>query len=220
MSRPPTPPDALLLITSGCPHCPTVLAGLTELVKAGMIGRLEVVNIGVHPETARRLAVRAVPWLRLGAYELEGLRAPAELRRWAETAGTRAGMAAYVAELLKSGRLDAAIAVMRRDPAELAALTHLLADAQTDLHVRVGIGAIMESFQGDAALEALIPDLVALLQHADAHVRGDAVHYLTLSGSPAAIPHLHAALDDPAAQVRELAADGLAAMERRAQPGG
>jgi hypothetical protein len=211
-----SPPDALLLITSTCPHCPTVLAGLTELAKSGKIGRLEVVNIGAHPETAQRLNVRAVPWLRLGPYELEGLRSPAELRRWAEHAGTRTGMADYVAEMLKSGKLEPVIALMRRDPGEMPALLDLLADRQTDLHVRVGIGAIMESFQGDAALLALVPDLVTLMRHPDAHVRGDAVHYLTLSESPAAVPHLHAALDDPDPQVRELAADGLAVMEQRA----
>ena len=96
-------PDALLLIASGCPHCPTVLQGLSELVKAGVIGRLEVVNIGAHPEIAQGHGVRGVPWLRLGPFELEGLRAPAELRRWAERAGSNAGMADYVAELLKTG---------------------------------------------------------------------------------------------------------------------
>ena len=57
-----TIPDALLLIASGCPHCPTVLTGLTELVKHGLIGRLEVVNVGIHPERASALKARTVPW--------------------------------------------------------------------------------------------------------------------------------------------------------------
>ena len=53
-----TPPDALLLIATGCPHCPTVLAGVGDLVKQGKIGRLEVVNIVTHPEVAQALGVR------------------------------------------------------------------------------------------------------------------------------------------------------------------
>ena len=45
-------PDAELLIAPGCVHCPVVLDGLSALVKAGAIGRLEVVNIAQHPEIA------------------------------------------------------------------------------------------------------------------------------------------------------------------------
>jgi hypothetical protein len=207
-------PDALLLLTSTCPHCPAVLASLGELVKAGKIGRLEVVNIGTHPQMAEKLGVRSVPWLRLGPYELEGLRTPAELRRWAENAGTVAGMAEYIAGMLKTGHLAQAIALLRRDPTEMSALLYLLADPATELHVRIGIGALMEEFTGDQALLALIPDLAGLLRHPEPHVRGDAIHFLALSESPAAIPHLRSALDDAAPQVRELAADALATLDR------
>ena len=60
-------PDALLLISTHCPHCPAVLAALAELVKQGAIGRLEVVNLEQHPEVGQALGVRSVPWLRSAA---------------------------------------------------------------------------------------------------------------------------------------------------------
>ena len=42
-------PDALLLLSPGCAHCPSVLEGLSQLLKKGELGRLEVVNILAHP---------------------------------------------------------------------------------------------------------------------------------------------------------------------------
>ena len=76
-------PEAVLLLSTQCPHCPTVLQGLSELVKQGVISRLEVVNINVRPEIAERHGIRSVPWVKIGDFELEGLHSPAELRRWA-----------------------------------------------------------------------------------------------------------------------------------------
>ena len=44
------PPAALLLLSPSCPHCAAVLEGLAALVKEGVVGRLQVVNVAVHPE--------------------------------------------------------------------------------------------------------------------------------------------------------------------------
>ncbi|MGB5200334.1 MAG: hypothetical protein WBR56_10600, partial [Sedimenticolaceae bacterium] len=46
----PGAPDAELLIAPGCAHCAAVLAALTALVKRGDLGRLNVVQLGAHPE--------------------------------------------------------------------------------------------------------------------------------------------------------------------------
>ncbi|MFZ0257771.1 MAG: HEAT repeat domain-containing protein, partial [Gammaproteobacteria bacterium] len=59
----PSRPDALLLIAPGCAHCPVVLQSLAEMLKAGSLGRLEVVNIVAHPEVAKAVGTRSVPWL-------------------------------------------------------------------------------------------------------------------------------------------------------------
>jgi len=53
-----TVPDAELMIATGCTHCPVVLAGLGELIKAGQIGRLDVINIAQHPKLAEELRRR------------------------------------------------------------------------------------------------------------------------------------------------------------------
>src|SRR4030066_1111552 len=139
---PSAKPDALLLLTSTYPYCPTVLAALGDLVKSGDIGRLEVVNIGAHPEVAQQHGVRTVPWVRLGPFELEGRRSPAELKQWGERAGTPEGLAEYFHELLKEGALPKVSTQAARDPAAPDALLNLLGHRGAEFPGRVGIIAV------------------------------------------------------------------------------
>jgi thiol-disulfide isomerase/thioredoxin len=205
----PAAPDALLLVSSTCPHCPAVLAALASLVKQGVIGRLEVVNVASHPEIAEALGVRGVPWMRIGSFELEGLHSEGELRTWAGRAGSRQGMQEYLREQLAGGQLDKVLALVRRDDALLELLPAVLADPRSDLPVRVGISAIFEEFQGHARLAGLVEALGALTRHADAHLRADAAHLLSLTGSRNAVPWLEALRHDENAQVREVAIEAL-----------
>ncbi len=207
----PTAPDALLFIASGCPQCPVVLQGLSELVKEGIIGRLEVVNVAAHPELAARQGVRAAPWTLLGPFELEGVHAPAELRRWAEAASEPDGVTDYVEEMLRGGRLAKVEALFARRPELLSAVLPLMENPELEIQVRLGVGAVLEGLAGSAALQRLVPELGRLSAVADHRVRTDACHYLGLSGSTVAADFLRPRLDDPDAEVREVAAESLAA---------
>lgn len=186
-----------------------MLQGLGELVKAGTIGRLEVVNIGARPDIAQQLGVRSVPWVRLGPFELEGLHSPAELKHWSERAGTAQGVAEYFAELFKTGQIRKAIRLIADDEAWLDVLLLLLSDTDTELQVRIGIGALLEEFEGEPRLTRLIDGLGQLITHEDARIRSDACHFLALTHHPDALPLIRPLLSDPDAQVREIARDSL-----------
>ena len=205
-------PDALLLLSTHCPHCPVVLAALAELVKAGTIGRLEVVNLEQHPDVGQTLGVRSVPWVRIGRIELAGVRSKAELAEWAAKADSEAGIADWFHKLLKEGQLDRAQAAIAADPGLLGAVLPIVGNVDASLNVRLGAGVLLENFAGSDALRALLPRLGALTQHPDARVRADACHYLGLTGDAAARPWLEARLDDADADVREIAAESLQAL--------
>ncbi|BAU47377.1 hypothetical protein SVA_0798 [Sulfurifustis variabilis] len=214
-------PDALLLLTSACPFCPTVLKGLSELVKTGEIGRLEVINLDQHPEAAARHKVRSVPWVRLGPYELDGLRSEAELKQWAERTGTPEGAAAYLSELLATGELAKVTDLVNQDSVHLDALALLLGDTETDLHVRLGIGALLEGMQGSPVLARLVEPLARLAESPEARIRGDAAHFLALTRDPRVPPILARLARDADPGVREVAAEGVATLSaaRPADPG-
>lgn len=211
-----TPPDALLLMGTHCPYCPTVLKELNELVRAGHIGKLDTCNIEENPEIARELGVRSVPWVRIGPFELEGLRSKKELREWAGRAGTEAGMAVWLDELLSSGKIDKAMALVHRDPATLNALLLLFSDPDTRLNTRIGISAIMEDLEGSALLEERLEKFGELTRHPAAHIRGDACHYLALTGSHQASAWIRPLLDDPDPDIRQIARDSLEHLEQTA----
>ena len=204
-----TPPDALLFLSSHCPHCPAMLAGLSDLVKRGAVGRLEVVNIEIHPEVAAVRSVRSVPWLRLGPFTLTGARTVGELETWTRRATSEDGMVEAFHDLLKRGGLSQVLALVAADMTRLADLLPIVGNPEASINVRLGAGAVFEDYTGTAALRALIPALGELSAHPDARGRADACHYLGLARSEAARPWLMPRLMDEDADVREIAGDGL-----------
>jgi len=210
-----TPPDALLFIAPGCPHCATVLQGLSELVKQALIGKLTVVNIAAHPEQAVEQGARAAPWLRLGPFTLTGAHSPAELRLWTGWARGEEGTAHYVEHLLKQGGYQQAVAFVDADTHRLKPLLAIVADPGANLEVRLGVNALLESRANTMALQNLLPQLAELTRHADHRVRADACHLLGLTGSPAARTHVEVCLKDTHDEVREIAAEAIAELEKR-----
>jgi HEAT repeat protein len=204
-----TPPDALMLMGTHCPYCPSVLKALQALLESGDISHLETHNIEENPEIARELGVRSVPWVRIGPFELEGLRSEKEFREWAIKAAADDGHTDWLEELLSSGNISKPLGLIKSDPSMMDALLKLFADPDTQLNTQIGISAIMEDLQGTDTLSAVVDQLGALTQHEDTRVRGDACHYLALSGSPKAAAFIKPLLDDSDANVREIAKESL-----------
>jgi hypothetical protein len=190
-----------------------VLSSLAELVKQGVIAELRVVNIEQQPESARALGVRSVPWVRIGPFELAGLRSRSELQQWAEKAHTTEGMAAYFEELLNEGGVAQVLQMIEAAPQTLAALLSIIANPEAKLNARLGAGAVIEDHEGSAALKAVVPQLIELTHHDDHRVRSDACHYLSLTHDNEVRPVLEARLQDEHADVREVAQESLDALD-------
>jgi hypothetical protein len=203
------PADAELLIAPGCAHCPAVLDAMGKLVKQGLIGRLRVTNVAVHPEAAQAAGTRTVPWVRIGPFELEGSHSAGELQDWAEQAATGAGMAGYLAYLIEQQRLPRAVALIEERPALLHELMPMLGDLETPMGVRIGIGAIIEELQDSGLLATIVDELGALTRATEPQIRADACHYLGLSGEAAAASYVRPLLEDDDPEVREIASESL-----------
>ncbi|HHH46095.1 MAG TPA: HEAT repeat domain-containing protein [Thiotrichales bacterium] len=212
------PPSATLYLATGCPHCPVVLQGLSELVKQGKLGTLEVINIQARPDLAARAGVRSVPWFRIGPIELEGLHSPAELKEWVALAGRPDAVAEYLARLLRDGQLGKAEAYLRRHPGAMPAVLDLLERKEAELPERLGVNALMESLEGSEALAGLIDRLTELSRHPDPRIRGDATWFLGLTHDPRARPAIEARLEDENPDVREVAEDALERLQASADP--
>ena len=209
------PPVALLFVAPGCQHCATVLQGLNQLVRQGLVGKMTVVDVAEHPEQAAVYGVRAAPWLRLGPFTLTGAHSAAELRLWAGWANGEEGTAHYVEHLLTQGGYRQAAAFIDADTHRLKPLLAIVADPGAKLEVRLGVSALLEAHAYSLSLQNLLPQLAELSHHADHRVRADACHLLGLTGSTSARTYLEACLNDAHEEVREIAAEAMEALKKR-----
>lgn len=204
------PPNALIFIGTGSPHCPAVLDALVRLLEAGRLARIEAVNLAAAPEVAARYGVRSVPWVRIGPFDLIGARTPAELAEWVEHAASGEGWPAYFSHLIGDRRIPEVVARVRASPAHLTDLLSLLTSEETPLDTRIGVSAVVEELAGTAELAAAREPLEQLTLSPLASTRGDACHFLGLAGDRGAAPAVRRLLDDEDAEVREIAAEALA----------
>jgi thiol-disulfide isomerase/thioredoxin len=210
-----TPPHALLLVGPGCPYCAQMLESLGELVKDGAIARLEVVNVAAEPDVAQQYGVRSVPWTRIGPLVLEGAHTTAELRHWSQESTSELGLSHYIDDQLQHGGLARVDALIREEPTRLLAVLPLIADRETSIQTRVGIGALLEGLEDTGLADELGRKLLPLLGNSDARVRADVCHYLGLSGNAQSIPELRPLLEDEDSEVREITAESIAHLEQK-----
>jgi hypothetical protein len=203
-------PDALLLMTAGCPHCPAALQSLTLLLKEGAIGRLQVVNVAIHTDEAEARGVRSVPWVQLGPFEVEGAVNPGRLRELARGVNDEAVFDGWLLDTLKAGHRQKFESLVRREPHRILALARLMQNPEASMAVRLGIGAILEELHGTGLTEALVPALGGMLAADDRLLRADACHFLTLIGGEGVRPLMQARLNDHDAEIRDMAEEWLA----------
>ncbi len=205
--------EALLLIGPNCPYCATMMQLFNEIIKQGQLGKLEIINIEVQPELAVDLGVRSVPWLRIGGFEFEGILDQAEIVHWIKQVGETNGMANYFEYLLGKAQLAKALNIINSHPIYLQDLLILVEDTERRIDVRLGVGAVFEELQNSGLLYDLVEKLALLTRNPVASVRADAAHYLSLTQNQQAIPHLQALLHDANAEVRDIAAESIMALQ-------
>ena len=215
-----TPPDAVMLLGTHCPHCPAVLKHLSALVKAGDLGRLKIINLEQHPDDAKKYGVRSVPWVKIGKYELTGAQDVNTLRQRIEWSMRDSSLAGEFDYWLSEAQVEKAIEYINKEPESISAIVELLGDPATVLSTRIGIGVVMEEFSGSDMIKQLIPVFADLTQHDDSRIRTDSLHYLGLTQSVDAIAvlkhYLDNLLDNNASAddgTREVAEDSLEELE-------
>ena len=202
-------PAVLMFMGRQCTYCGPMMQALTELMKAGQIAELRIVNIENNPELAVSLGVRSVPWLQIGPFELLGSRSKQEILLWIERTSSSAGFNDYLEEVLSEGKLEYANKLIESYPQALENIIELMADPEAKINVRLGVGVIIEEMAESVEFKAVVPRLIDYLSNKDARIRGDACHYLSLTRDASHIPLIERLLSDESEEVREIAQDSL-----------
>ena len=204
-----TVPDVLMLMGTQCAYCLPMMQVLSELMKAGHISELRIVNIEKNSDLAIQLGVRSVPWLQIGPFELQGSRSKQELLLWLQRASSSEGLTEYLEEILSEGNIELANKLIQRHPKALENVIELMADPEAKINVRLGVGVIIEEMAESTSFKSIIPELLELLSSPDSRLRGDACHYLSLTKDTAYIPAIEELLADENEEVREIAQESL-----------
>ena len=192
-----------------CTYCGPMMQILTELMKAGQIAQLRIVNIENNPELAAEHGVRSVPWLQIGPFELSGSRSKKELSLWIERASSFDGVTDYLEEVLSEGNINYANKLIQRYPQALENVIDLMADPDAKINVRLGVGVIIEELAESEQFRTVMPRLLGYLSSSDARIRGDACHYLSLTKDGSYVPEIKKLLSDESEEVREIAQESL-----------
>ncbi len=201
--------SVLMLMATQCTYCGPMMQILTELMKAGQLAELRIVNIENNSKLAAQLGVRTVPWLQIGPFELLGSRSKQELLLWLERASSFSGLSEYLEEVLSEGKIDLANKLIKRHPEALQNVLELMADPEAKINVRLGVGVIIEDMAETKEFKVVIPRLIKYVSSEDARIRGDACHYLSLTKDSSTIPVIEKLLSDENEEVREIAQESL-----------
>ena len=202
-------PEVLMLMGRQCAYCLPMMQTLTELMKAGHISELRLINIEENAELAAQLGVRSVPWLQIGPFELQGSRSKQELMLWLKRASSFDGLTEYLEEVLSEGNIQLANKLIQHYPQALENVIELMANPEAKINVRLGVGVIIEELAELELFKVAIPHLLKHMTSEDARIRGDACHYLSLTRDVAYRSEIQRLLTDENAEVREIAQDSL-----------
>lgn len=202
-------PEALLLISTHCPHCHVLQTLLEKRLSQGQIKSLTVVNIDETEDAAIKYKVRSVPWLKLGIFEFNGSLTPVELDHWIAAVSEDDGSIKFLQYLMENGKLQKVIEWLDEGKTSLQEFSSLIIKPDIKINVRIGIGAVMEHFEGTAVIDKIIPSLKEMLKNDNAVIRTDACHYLMLTHNANVKASIEKLLDDKDAEVRNTALESL-----------
>lgn len=202
-------PAAILLISRNCPHCASLKKQLGELNNQGELSALDVINVEKQPEIAKRYNVRSVPWLKLGSYEFDQGMTAGELNKWIGCFSTSEGDGRYIEYLLLNGKLSRAIDWFERGNGSLHDALMLIIKPDVKINVRIGIGALMEHFEGSEQIRKILPQILEMLNADNTAIRADMCHFLTLTNDKNMLSYLQGMLKDEDKHVREIAQEGI-----------
>ncbi len=209
--------DIEIFVAPDCPNCPHMVRAANQLAAANPHVGVRVVDVTEHPQRAADIGVRSVPLTLVnGELTLVGVVSVEQLAE-AITAAAGAGDAGIFRSLIDAGRFGAAARMLLDGRGREAYLDQWRTSA---LESRIGLVLTAEAALGldPRGLDALVSHLVKLLATDDAARRGDTADLLGMIGHPAARPALEGLLDDPVADVAEIASEALESLRDEIGP--
>jgi len=168
-----------LFVMHNCQVCPQMERLFQKMHRNGAIDELDIIDIGKHPEIARKLNIRSVPHYLINDFAFYGLKTHSELLKLLKH-GQVEKWQEFIKTELSEGQLNEAEKAVVDNPPAREAMMLLLQDTETSLVVRIGLSAIIESVVETDLLNDYESQFIALSAHQDERIAIDALYYLSL----------------------------------------
>lgn len=207
------PGDILVFIAPVCPHCPRTVRTILSLAARHPLVGATIVDAVQFQDLAERYKVRSTPTVIVN----DGATLVGEVREetiveYLVRSGDAGALPAVLGSMIGAGRAEDAAELVCRNKQPQALLPLYLSP---EFSVRMGALVVMEeALEMDArSLDPIVEELIRLLDHEDAPLRGDTAAILGKIGDAKAVPALRKTAQDPHPDVREAAEEALALLQ-------
>lgn len=195
--------------TPQCPVCHNLITLLSQLKEKGLIDKVSVIDIANNSKVAEKYKFKSVPWLTIDHLFFHGEMLQSEILHWHHKLSEEKYIEDYIIWQLRKGQLPAVEMTLKHNPMYLSDIIKLLLNDKILLTTRIGIMAILESFEGSQHLHDLYPLMKQGMTHPDFRIRADVCQLLEMSSHPKAFADLVILSQDSHKDVRESATDAL-----------
>jgi len=203
------PVEVMVLVSPYCTNCPHIVEAVINLASANPLISAFIADIQYFKELAEKHKIQSVPATIIDQHLV--LLGQITQEKLAELLVQRGGLAydrERIRSLIERGLIAEAADLICKGQGGEAALSLF---EQGDLSMRMGVLVVFEeALENDAlSVRGLVPQLIALLSHEDARIRGDIADLLGKIGDPRAIPQMERLTTDPDPDVADAATEAL-----------
>ncbi len=196
------PNEVSLFVMQGCHVCPQMERLFQDMQKNGAISELAIIDVTEHPELAKQHDIRSVPFYLINGVAFSGLKTAQEITQLLQQNQAQK-WERLIKQELSDGQLQSVEDTIRSRKEARDAMMSLLRDDQTELVVRIGLTAIIESLAESSLLDPYESIFIEMAEHADERIAVDALYYLSLLNSPASLAALNAIARHGKIELRE-----------------
>ena len=211
-----TPTKIEVMVSSGCPHCPTVVGLVNQVVMTSTYLEVTIIDITLFADFAQKYNIRAVPTLVIdGREQLVGSTSENLLVDKLANQTPSTFHSDSFKKIVKEGDAEKLAGMMVADDDLYRGALELLADP--DWSVRMGMMVVLEEVaeRSPDLVQRVYPFLVELLGNGDASRRGDMAYLLGIIGNMSVLEPLKMLLNDKNAEVAEAAFEAVQQIQER-----
>ena len=183
-----------------CHLCPHMVKLFEGMLKKGAIDELDILDVAQNETLARHLNIRSLPFYQINGVAFSGVRSTSDIQQLLGMDGLNKWQQ-QLRQLLQQGEIVVAEESVKEHVEARNAVVSLLTHEDSDLMLRIGLTAVIESVAKTGIFDDFEQQFITLSKSPDEPIAIDATYYLSLIATPQSIDRLsEVAISDKSSQ--------------------